>query len=186
MISTRPGAFRRSRRPPSSLSSPRRRPCGEKARDIEEVVGDRHLVVGRKPAHGFFTRTSWCPYSPAPASGCARTGPVPVLRCAPTRLLLVPRSCATRSYSCARYLAFAPTRRYSFVLARYSSATRSRSALLLACYSCPSRARTRRCPCLCSALTPPNSQSPFLPSPLAMRRCAAGPPCGGGGGGVVC
>ena len=29
----------------SSLSSPRRRPCGEKARDIEEVVGDRRLVV---------------------------------------------------------------------------------------------------------------------------------------------
>jgi len=28
------------------LSSPRRRPCGKKARDIEEVVGDRRLVVG--------------------------------------------------------------------------------------------------------------------------------------------
>ena len=47
MISTRPGAFRRSRRPLSSLSSLRCRPCGEKARDIEEVVEE---VVGESSA----------------------------------------------------------------------------------------------------------------------------------------
>ena len=86
-----------------------------------------HLGVLRyvpKAAHGFFTRTSWCPYPSAPASGCARTGPVPVPRCAPTRLLLVPRARATRSYSFARYLLLLLLARYSFgtrpLLVRYS------------------------------------------------------------------
>ena len=80
-----------------------------------------------KAAHGFFTRTSWCPYPPVPASGCARTGPVPVPRCAPTRLLLAPRARATRSYSCARYLVFAPTRPLLVAALRsYSLATRAR------------------------------------------------------------
>ena len=52
--------------------------------------------AGTKAAHGFFTRTSWCPCPSAPASGCARTSPVPVPRYAPTRPLLVRYSPATR------------------------------------------------------------------------------------------
>ena len=84
-----------------------------------------------KAAHGFFTRTSWCSYPSAPASGCARTGPVSVLRCAPTRLLLVLRARATRSYSCARYLVFA-RRREPSVTTRAARAARAPPATIRA------------------------------------------------------
>ena len=48
-------------------------------------------------------------------------------RCAPTRLLLAPPARATRSYSCARYLVFAPTRPLLVAALRsYSLATRAR------------------------------------------------------------
>ena len=118
-----------------------------------------------KAAHGFFTRTSWCPYPSAPASGCARTGPVPVPRCAPTRLLLVPRARATRSYSCARYLVFAPTRP---LLVRYSPATRPLLVAALRSYSFATRAR--RVP------VPVGARGCAVPLPLRTRSLPLYPP----------
>ena len=142
--------------------------------DPEPASGRRRSA--NKTAHGFFTRTSWCSYPSAPASGCARSGPVLVPRCAPTRLLLVPRARATRSYSCARYLVFAPTRP---LLVRYSPATRPLLVAALRSYLFATRARRVRAPVGargCAVPLLPRTRSlPLYPPPAVLPEQARAP-----------